>query len=78
MKSVVAIIVLLLILIGGYSLTGNVIAGEDDEAPGIFEKIWNWFKGLFSSDEKIELSSVNTTARVAVDISSNGIEDLDE
>lgn len=69
MRAIIAIIVLLVILGGTNSITGNVISEVVDEAPGFFEKIWNFFKGLFGGEEEEEKEdNVSTIARVAVGI----------
>ncbi len=67
------IIAIALILIGiflgaNYSITGEVVAEGVEKAPGIFERIWDFFKGFFVDEEV----SVNTTAKVAVEILSSG------
>ena len=77
MRAVAAIVILLLILIGlNSSITGNVIAGESNEAPSIFGKIWDFFKGLFMREEEITISSANATARVALEISPDYLNGL--
>jgi hypothetical protein len=76
MKAIVAVLVLLALLVGAnYSITGNVVAGGDDGTLGIFERLWDWFKGLFF--EKVE-ERVGATAEVAIEILPGNIEDIRE
>ena len=65
MKVIVGILVLLVVLVSAnYSITGEVVS-DDDGTLGFFERIRNFFKGLFFSEVE---ESVGTVAKVAVDI----------
>lgn len=76
MKAIVAIIVLLALLVGvNYSITGNVVGVGEEESPGFFKKIWNFFKELFFDDVEKDVRAV---AEVAISILPSNEGDLGE